>query len=91
CVGHVCPEAAEGGPIALVRDGDRIRIDAHAGTIDLLVEPAEMERRRAQWQPRPPAFGSGALWRYAQTVGRARTGATTHPGARAETRCYADI
>jgi dihydroxy-acid dehydratase len=91
CVGHVCPEAAEGGPIALVRDGDRIRIDATAGTIDLMVEPSELEARRAGWTPRPPAFGSGALWRYAQTVGRARTGATTHPGARAETRCYADI
>ena len=91
CVGHVCPEAAEGGPIALVRDGDRLRIDATAGTIDLMVEPSELEARRAGWTPRPPAFGSGALWRYAQTVGRARTGATTHPGARAETRCYADI
>ncbi len=91
CIGHVCPEAAEGGPIALVRDGDRIRLDAEAGTIDLLVDPAELAARRAAWQPRPPAFGSGALWRYARTVGPARTGATTHPGARGETRCYADI
>ena len=91
CIGHVCPEAAEGGPIGLVRDGDRIRIDADAGTIDLLVDPSELAARRAAWRPRPPAFGSGALWRYAQTVGPARTGATTHPGARAEVRCYADI
>ncbi|MDT7934172.1 MAG: dihydroxy-acid dehydratase [Sphingomonadaceae bacterium] len=91
CVGHVCPEAADGGPLALVRDGDLIAIDAEAGTIDLLVEAAELERRRAAWVAPPAHFGSGALWRYAQTVGPARWGAITHPGARAEVRVYADI
>jgi dihydroxy-acid dehydratase len=91
CVGHVCPEAADGGPLALVRDGDLIAIDAEAGTIDLLVDVAELERRRAAWVAPPAHFGSGALWRYAQNVGPARWGAVTHPGAKAEVRVYADI
>ena len=91
CIGHVGPEAALGGPIALVRDGDTIRIDAEAGTIDLLVEDAELERRRAEWQPPVSDYGSGALWRYARTVGPAYNGAVTHPGAAAERHVYADI
>ncbi|QNE30974.1 dihydroxy-acid dehydratase [Sphingomonas sp. NBWT7] len=91
CIGHVGPEAAEGGPIALVEDGDTIRIDAEAGTIDLLVEPAVLEQRRAAWQPRVSEYGSGALWRYAQNVGPAYKGAVTHPGAAAERHVYADI
>jgi dihydroxy-acid dehydratase len=91
CIGHVGPEAADGGPIALVQDGDLIRIDAEAGTIDLLVDEAELERRRARWTPRDNGYGSGALWRYAQTVGPARYGALTHPGARAEQQMFADI
>ncbi|MCA8906794.1 MAG: dihydroxy-acid dehydratase, partial [Rhodospirillaceae bacterium] len=91
CIGHVGPEAAVGGPIALVKDGDIIAIDAAAGTIELEVPEDEMARRRAEWKPRPSDFQSGALWKYAQLVGDAEKGAVTHPGGAAETRCYADI
>jgi len=91
CIGHVGPEAQEGGPIALVRDGDVIAIDAMAGTIELEVAADELERRRAGWTPPPQRFGSGALWKYAQSVGPAHLGAVTHPGAGAETSVYADI
>ncbi len=90
CIGHVGPEAAVGGPIALVKNGDRIVIDAEKGTIDLMVEPAELEARRAAWAPRRTDYNSGALWKYAQTVGPAYLGAVTHPGAAAETHVYAD-
>ncbi len=91
CIGHVGPEAAEGGPIALVENGDTIRIDAEAGTIDLLVEDAILTERRARWQPRTNDYQSGVLWRYARNVGPAYKGALTHPGAQAETHVYADI
>jgi len=91
CIGHVGPEAAVGGPIALVQDGDPIVIDAENGRIDLEVDAAELERRRADWTPRETDYQSGALWKYAQTVGAAREGAVTHPGAEAEVSCYADI
>jgi dihydroxy-acid dehydratase len=90
-IGHVGPEAAVGGPIALLRDGDRITIDAVAGTIDVALSDAELAERRRQWQPRRHDFQSGTLWKYAQTVGDAEKGAVTHPGARAETHVYADI
>ncbi|RTL17317.1 MAG: dihydroxy-acid dehydratase, partial [Sphingomonadaceae bacterium] len=80
CIGHVGPEAAEGGPIALVEDGDTIRIDAEAGTIDLLVDDATLTARREAWTPRVNDYGAGALWRYAQNVGPAFQGAVTHPG-----------
>jgi dihydroxy-acid dehydratase len=91
CIGHVGPEAADGGPIALVEDGDIISIDAEAGTIELEVAPEVLEQRRAVWQPRRNDYQSGALWKYAQQVGPARKGAVTHPGAAAETHVYADI
>ncbi len=91
CIGHVGPEAAEGGPIALVENGDTIRIDAEAGTIDLLVEDTILAERRAKWQPRTNDYQSGVLWRYARNVGPAYKGALTHPGAQAETHVYADI
>lgn len=91
CVGHVGPEAADGGPIGLLRDGDIIVIDAVKGTIDVELDGAELQRRRKNWTPRPNPFGSGALWRYARNVGPARNGAVTNPGATAELRCYADI
>jgi len=91
CIGHVGPEAAECGPIALVEDGDRISIDAEAGTIDLEVDEAVLAKRREAWRPRSNDYQSGTLWRYAQNVGPARTGALTHPGAKAETHVYADI
>jgi len=91
CIGHVGPEAAEGGPIALVENGDIIKIDAEAGTIDLDVAEDVLAERRARWQPRTNDYQSGALWRYAQNVGPAYKGAVTHPGAASETHVYADI
>ena len=91
CIGHVGPEAADGGPIALVQDGDIISIDAEAGTIELEVEAAELEKRKAAWKPRQNDYQSGTLWRFAQNVGSAKDGAVTHPGAKAETHVYADI
>ena len=91
CIGHVGPEAAEGGPIALVENGDTIAIDAEAGTIELLVEKAVLDERRLAWQPREHDYQSGALWRFAQNVGPAHEGAVTHPGAARETHVFADI
>ncbi len=91
CIGHVGPEAADGGPIALVENGDTIAIDAAAGTIDLRVSEEVLAERRHAWRPRTNDYQSGALWRYAQTVGPASKGALTHPGAKAETHVYADI
>ena len=91
CIGHVGPEAADCGPIALVEDGDIISIDAEAGTIDLHVDEAVLAERRKAWQPRTNDYQAGALWRYAQNVGPASKGAVTHPGAKAERHVYADI
>jgi dihydroxy-acid dehydratase len=91
CIGHVGPEAADGGPIGLVQNGDIITIDAAAGTIDLEVPEAVLSARRAAWQPRRNDYQSGAIWRFGQTVGPARGGAVTHPGAKAETHVFADI
>jgi dihydroxy-acid dehydratase len=91
CIGHVGPEAADGGPIALVENGDIIAIDAETGTIDLQVDEAVLAERRARWQPRQNDYQAGALWRYSKTVGPAWQGAVTHPGAKAETHVYADI
>ena len=91
CVGHVGPEAAIGGPIALVRDGDLITIDAVNGTIEVKLTDAELAARKKDWKPREINFGSGYLWKYAQQVGPAVNGAVTHPGGVAEKECYADI
>jgi len=91
CVGHVGPEAADGGPIALLREGDIIVIDAEKGSIEVELSDDELRRRRANWKAKPISFGAGALWRYARNVGPARHGAVTHPGAKKELRCYADI
>jgi dihydroxy-acid dehydratase len=91
CVGHVGPEAADGGTIGLLKDGDMIIIDAEIGTIEVELSDAELSTRKAAWKPKPPLFGSGALWRYAKNVGPARTGAVTTPGATHEVRTYADI
>lgn len=91
CIGHVGPEAAECGPIALVEDGDVISIDAVAGTIDLEVDAAVLDERRKGWVPRTNDYQSGALWRYAQNVGPAVKGALTHPGAKSERHVFADI
>ena len=91
CIGHVTPEAAVGGPIALLRNGDRIIIDAEAGTLTVDLSEEELARRRAEWRPRATLYTSGALWKYAQLVGPAHEGAVTHPGARAESHVYADL
>jgi dihydroxy-acid dehydratase len=91
CIGHVGPEAAVGGPIGLLRNDDRIVIDAEKGTIDVVLSEAELAARRAAWQPRKTDYNSGAIWKYAQLVGPAHLGAVTNPGAAAETHCYADL
>lgn len=91
CIGHVGPEAADGGPIALIEDGDEIMIDAETGVIDLNVDLQILEDRRKNWKPRQTDYQSGAIWRYAQNVGPAYKGAVTHPGGAAETHVYADI
>ncbi|XWN30587.1 MAG: dihydroxy-acid dehydratase [Devosia sp.] len=91
CIGHVGPEAAVGGPIGLLKDGDMITIDAEAGTMDVDVSDAEMAERKSAWKPRENNFRSGALWKYAQTVGSAEKGAVTHPGGKEEVRAYADV
>ena len=91
CIGHVGPEAAVGGPIALLKDGDMIAIDAKKGKLDVELSKKELDKRRKAWKPRKTDFQAGALWRYAQTVGPASSGAVVHPGASAETHCYADI
>ncbi len=91
CIGHVGPEAAAGGPIGLIEEGDMINIDAEKGIIDLEVEDAILAERRKRFTQRETDYGSGALWRYAQNVGPAYQGAVTHPGAKAEKHVYADI
>jgi len=91
CVGHVGPEAAIGGPIALLRDGDIIELDAEKGTLDVKLTERELEQRARGWKPRGDEFTSGYLWKYAQQVGPARNGAVTHPGGSVEKACYADI
>ena len=91
CIGHVGPEASIGGPIALLKNGDLIHIDAKKGTINVELSKKELLKRRKKWKPKKINFGSGTLWKYAQTVGPAYLGATTHPGAKKEIKCYADI
>jgi dihydroxy-acid dehydratase len=90
CVGHVGPEAAVGGPIGLIRDGDIIELDAEKGTLDVRLSDAELAARAKTWKPRAEEYGSGYLWKYTQQVGPARNGAVTHPGGSAEKACYAD-
>ena len=90
-IGHVGPAAAVGGPIGLLKDGDMISIDAKKGKLDVDLTKAELARRLKKWKPRKHDYQSGALWRYAQTVGNARDGAVVHPGGKAETHTYADI
>jgi dihydroxy-acid dehydratase len=78
CIGHVAPEAVDGGPIAFVADGDRIRIDVHNLSLDLLVDEATLAERRAGWSPKPNAYPSGVLGKYAKLVQGAETGAITN-------------
>ncbi len=91
CVGHVGPEAAVGGPIGLLENGDIITIDATNGTLAVALSSEELADRAKRWKPRVTDYQSGAIWKYAQTVGPARDGAVTHPGGAKETHCYADI
>jgi dihydroxy-acid dehydratase len=90
CIGHVGPEAAIGGPIALLRDGDIITIDAVAGTLDVKLSDDELAKRKKDWKPRETDYTSGYIWKYAQQVGPAVNGAVTHPGGAAEKQSYAD-
>jgi len=91
CIGHVGPEAAVGGPIGLLKDGDTITIDADTGELSVDLSDAELATRREGWKPRETDYQSGVLWKYAATVGPAVNGAVTHPGGKAEKHCYADI
>ena len=92
CVGHVGPEAAAGGPIALIQDGDMITIDAIKGEISVALGDDELARRKAEWKgPRETIYASGALWKYAQLVGATYKGAVTHPGGQAEKHEYMDL
>ena len=91
CIGHVGPEAAVGGPIGLLKDGDIISIDATKGTLDVKLSDEELAERRKTWEPRETDSTSGVIWKYAQTVSSAREGAVTHPGGAKEKVCYADI
>ena len=91
CVGHVSPEAAIGGNIAIVQDGDLIEIDAQNGTIKILISNNEIIERKKKWKKKNHDFSSGALWKYSQTVGSARFGAVTHPGGKKEKKLYSDI
>ena len=90
CIGHVGPEAAIGGPIGLLKDGDIIEIDANKGTLDVKLSADELAKRKAAWKPRENKFQSGYLWKYAQQVGPAVDGAVTHPGGKGEKISYAD-
>ena len=91
CIGHVGPEASVGGPIALLRNGDIIDLDAKKGTINVRLSKKELTKRRKKWKPKKINFGNGTLWKYAQTVGPAYLGAPTHPGGKNEVKVYADI
>ena len=92
CVGHVGPEAAVGGPIGLLRNGDIITIDAKRGTIKVKLTATELRQRKKEWSgPRDTIYGAGALWKYAQLAGPAQGGAVTHPGGKDERHCYADL
>jgi len=91
CIGHVGPEAAAGGPIGLLKDGDMIMIDAEKGTLDVELSDEEFAERKAAWKPRKTDYNSGTIWKYAQTVGSARFGAVTHPGGHGETHVFADL
>jgi len=90
CVGHVGPEAAVGGPIGLLRDGDIIELDADNGILNVKLSDDELSKRKTQWKARESEYGSGYLWKYAQQVGPAVNGAVTHPGGKAEKISYAD-
>src|SRR5690606_18476953 len=74
CVGHIAPEAVDGGPIAFIQDGDQIRLDVAGGRLELLVDDAELSRRRDGWQPLPPRYTKGVLGKYTKLVRSASRG-----------------
>jgi len=91
CVGHVGPEAAHGGPIALLQNGDMITLNALTGELSVALTDAELATRKANWKgPRETQYETGAVWKFAKLVGGARWGAVTHPGAKAERHVYMD-
>jgi dihydroxy-acid dehydratase len=92
CVGHVGPEAAHGGPIGLLKDGDIITMNAVTGELSVNISDEDMKARRDAWAgPKETIYASGALWKYAQLVGGAKDGAVTHPGAKVERHIYMDL
>ena len=90
-IGHVGPEAAVGGPIGLLKDGDVIEIDTVKGSLNVILSDEELKLRRSKWKPKVIEYTTGTLWKYSQSVGPAFEGAVTHPGASKEKKCYADI
>ena len=91
CIGHVGPEAAVGGTIALLKNGDLIEIDADKGLLKVHLTSKELKKRKKKWKPKKIEYTTGTLWKYSQSVGPAYKGAVTHPGASKEKKCYADI
>ena len=91
CIGHIGPEAAVGGPIGLLKNGDIIRIDAEKGSLEVNLSDQELEDRRVSWKPRQTQYTSGALHKFTQLVGPARDGAVTHPGANSESHTFVDL
>ena len=91
CVGHVGPEAAHGGPIALLKNGDMITLNAVTGELSVALTDAELAARKADWKgPRKTQYTSGAIYKFTKLVGGARWGAVTHPGAKGESHVYMD-
>ena len=90
-IGHIGPEAAVGGPIGLLKDGDTIEIDTEKGLLNVDLTDTELKARRKKWKPKVIEYTTGTLWKYSQSVGPAFEGAVTHPGASKEKKCYADI
>ncbi len=90
-IGHVGPEAAVGGPIGLLKDGDTIEINVEKGTLNVNLSEKELKLRKSKWKPKIIEYTTGTLWKYSQSVGPAFEGAVTHPGASKEKKCYADI
>ena len=91
CIGHVGPEAAKGGPIGLIKNGDIIEIDSVQGTLKVHLTNKELLKRKKKWKPKKIEYNSGTLWKYSQSVGPAFKGAVTHPGAFKDKKSYADI
>ena len=90
-IGHVGPEAAVGGPIGLIKNGDVIEIDVVKGFLKVNLSKSELAKRKKKWKPKKTEYTTGTLWKYSQSVGPASKGAVTHPGALKEKKCYADI